>query len=511
MDDPRVELSTLTGGGDPTPILRALDSVELVVEAPPERTRSREDQVALYNLVSSAARLFPHLTLALEPGVRCELAAFVAGDLRDELRGLQADLAPTPTAEPAHRFHVAWGMTPTGAGLAGDASGWTYSVGPARRPLARRGGPALGAIAASSFLVAQTFGRVLVAAGVNLPFHPTSGFIANLLDYRLTEAPEVDADCGMRLGPLALLGAGSIGSSAIYAALLSAVAGGPVELVDPDAFRERNKLRYPILRTLVTDAKVTWLAELARESGLELVPHEKDVQGFLEQFADPPAIALAAVSVDTPEGRRDATDVLALTTLNSGVGGMQLHVARHGFGDGACAYCQYVDERPSLSGSQMLANMIGLSVDRVIAIHQLDGGVVSEIDVAQMAASGLFRGEPPRAGERLADLQRRIYAQAAVQTDGGQVLISTPFVSAMAGLLLLVEGLKESDERLHPFRLGGRYDLDMSGEPPPFTQATARDTSGRCLCHSPFRRTAYRRLHGLGNGTRQTRVRDVER
>jgi|SRR5579884_618278 len=497
MDDPRVELSTLTRGGDATPILNALDSVELVVEAPEERTCTREDQVALYNLVSSAARLFPHLTLELPPGVRCELAPFADGDFADELRQLKADLAPTPTATPTHRFHLAWGMPPSGDGLAGDASGWTYSAGPEHRPLARRGGPALGAIAASSFLAAQAFGRVLVGAGINLPFHPSSGFTANLLDYRLAEAPEVSAGCGMRLRPLALLGTGSVGSSAVYAALLAGIEGGPVDLVDPDPFRPHNKLRYPILRALVTEAKVIWLAKLAGGRGLDLVPHAKDVQGFLEQFAEAPSIAIAAVSVDTPEGRRDATDVLARTTLNAGVGGMQLHVARHGFGRGACAYCQYVDEKPSLSGSQMLANMIGLPVDRVIAIQQLEGGVVSEADAAQMVANSLFQGEPPRAGERLADLQRRIYAQAAVQTDAGPILISTPFVSAMAGLLLLVEALKESDERLHPYRLAGRYDLDMSGEPPPFTQATVRDTSGRCLCHSPFRRQAYQRLHWL--------------
>jgi hypothetical protein len=497
MDDARIELSTLTGGGDATPILTALDSVELVVEAPPERIQAREDQVALYNLVSSATRLFPHLRLDLARGIDCDLSPFATGDLRAELERLHGDIAPTPTAEPTERFHLAWGMAPTGAGLAGDASGWTYSVGPEHRPLARHGGPALGAIAASSFLVAQAFGRVIVAARVNLPFHATAGFSANLLDYRHAEAPGVAAGYGMRLGPLALLGAGSVGSSAIYAALLIGITGGPVELVDPDSFRARNKLRYPVLRAVVTDAKVSWLAKLAHASGLELVAREMDVQGFLEQIAEPPVVVLAAVSVDTPEGRRDATDVLARTTLNAGVGGMQLHVARHGFVEGACAYCQYVDEKPSLSGSQMLANMIGLSVERVIAIQQLESGVVSEADAAEMAASGLFQGRPPQGGERLADLQRRIYAQAAVQMGDGPVLISTPFVSALAGLLLLAEALKESDDRLHPYRLSGRYELDMSGEPPPFTQATTRDPSGRCLCHSPFRRRAYQRLHGV--------------
>jgi hypothetical protein len=497
MGDPRVELSTLAGGGDSAPILRALDSVKLVIEAPAERTHSREDQVGLYNLISSAARLFPHIELRLEPGIPTDFAPLASGDLVDELRALHVDLAPAPTAPPTHRFHLAWGMDPTGDGLAGDASGWSYSVGPQHRPLTRRGGPALGAIAASSFLVAQTFGRILTAADIGLAFHPTPGFTANLLDYTLTEGPEVEGEAGMSLGPTTFLGAGSVGSSAIYAALLANIGGGPLDLVDPDRFRDRNKLRYPILRSGVTDVKTTWLAELALDGTLDIEPHDVDIQGFLEKFDDAPAIPLAAVSVDTPESRRDATDVLARITLNAGVAGMQLHVARQGFTDGACAYCQYVDEQPTLSGSQMLAEMIGLSVERVIAIQQLEGGVVSAVDAAQMASSGKFHGEPPQAGERLHDVVRRIYAQAAVPTDTGPVLISTPFVSAMAGLLLLVEALKEGDMRLHPYRLNGRYDLDMSGEPPPFTQATVRDTSGRCLCYSPFRRRAYTRLHDL--------------
>lgn len=496
MDDPRVELSTLTSG-EAAPILAALDSVQLVIEAPPERCQSREDQVALYNLVSSASRLFPHLELRLPTAVACTLAPLAEGDVREELLALHADLAPEPTVQPTSTLQLAWGMNPTGDGLAGDASGWSYSVGATHRSLSRRGGPVLGAIAASSFLVAQAFGRVLTSAGVSLAFHPTQGFAANLLDYRLTEAPAIEADAGMRLGRIALLGCGSVGSSAIYAALLAGVSGGPLELVDPDSFRTRNKLRYPLLRAPVTNVKVEWLVGLAREGDLDAVAHEGDIQDFLNENDEAPTIELAAVSVDTVEGRRDATDALAKTTLNAGVAGMQLHVARHGFGEDGCAYCQYVDVAPTLSGAAVLAELVGLPADRVIAIEELEGGFITEADAQQMAASGRFAGEPPCAGERLSDLQRRIYAQAAVQTADGQVLVSTPFVSAMAGLLLLVEAIKDADDRLHTYRLDGRYDLDMSGEPPTFTQATVRDQSGRCLCYSDFRRRAYRRLHAL--------------
>jgi len=152
---------------------------------------------------------------------------------------------------------------------------------------------------------------------------------------------------------------------------LRQVGGGEREY-QGDRFRDRNKLRYPVLRSAVTEVKVTWLAEVARGGALNIEPYDVDIQGFLAKFPTPPAIEVVAVSVDTPEGRRDATDVLARTTLNAGVAGMQLHVARHGFTDGACAYCQYVDEQPTLSGSQMLAEMIGLSVERVIAARAVE-------------------------------------------------------------------------------------------------------------------------------------------
>ena len=492
MDD-RLELSRLTGGGDGAAVVTALDSLTLVIEAPPERARARENQVALYNLVSSAARLFAHIELRLPAGIAAELAPLARGDLLDELRRLHVHLAPTPAAEPTRELHLAWGMHPSGDGLTGDASGWTYSVGLQHLPFAHTGGPPVGAIAASSFMVAQAFGRALEG---QLPFHATPGFVANLLDYQNEPAPSVAADAGFKLGELAILGCGSVGSSAIYAAVLAGIRGGPTELVDPDSFRARNKLRYPVLREVVEEAKVEWLGELVDMAGIKAHPHRADIQSFLGEYDKAPVIPLALVSVDTVEGRRDATDVLARRTLNAGVAGMQLHVARHSFGEGGCAYCQYVDVAPTLSGAQALAEMVGLAVERVIAIKEVAGGFISEADAQAMAQSGRFAGEAPRGGDRLADLQRRIYAQAAVQTPQGEVLVSTPFVSAMAGLLLLVEALKEADERLHAYRLNGRFDLDMSGEPPGFSAAPVRDQTGRCLCRSPFRRRAYRRLHG---------------
>lgn len=61
--------------------------------------------MALYNLVSSAARFFPLPALELPPSVRCALAPLAPGDLADELRQLHSDFAPMmPTASPTHRL-----------------------------------------------------------------------------------------------------------------------------------------------------------------------------------------------------------------------------------------------------------------------------------------------------------------------------------------------------------------------------------------------------------------------
>ncbi len=83
-----------------------------------------------------------------------------------------------------------------------------------------------------------------------------------------------------------MAGAGSVGSSVIYAAILSVIGGGPLTVVDPDAFDDRNRLRYPIvLPPLTEDKKVEALAKLAG-TGLLVKPSGVDIQGHLDGLAE---------------------------------------------------------------------------------------------------------------------------------------------------------------------------------------------------------------------------------
>ena len=495
MNDLRVMLADLASSADPGAVLAALDSVDLIIEAPAARCQSRTDQAGLFAMVNLVGRLHAHVRLALPAGMQADLGVFGAGDLADLLGELLADIAPQPTSEPGEPFHLSWGGEPSGPGLAVWGGGWSYSIGPSLPFAGPDPGPGVGALAAAAYAASQVMGHQLSHLG--FPYLATQGFVANLADYSRLPAPPFAEVSVFSLPSSAIFGGGSVGSSGFYTAALLGLTGGPVDVVDDDHFSERNTLRYPILRRLEHGSKASWLEDMARRSGLDVTGHTMDINDFIDQFDEPPVIELAVVSVDTVEGRRDATDVLARTTLNVGVAAMQLHISTHGFDrDTGCAYCRYVDQGGALSDAGLLAGMLGLSQERLISA-QLRGGRIDEQDAMEIAKNGRFGDAAPQAGDRIADLRRRIYAQAAVPTPAGEVLVSAPAVSAFAGALIVAELVKHGTDGLEPYRLTGRCDFDLTGEPTGVVALRAPDQSGNCLCHDPFRLRAYRELHGL--------------
>lgn len=495
MNDLRVMLADLTSGADPSTVLSALDSVEVIIEAPEERCQSRTDQAGLFALVNLVGRLHGHVRLELASGLPADLGVFGSGDLAELLRGLLEDIAPAPAAQASETFHLSWGADPSGPGLAVWGGGWSYGLGPSLPFAGPDPGPGVGALAAAAYAASQLMGRQL--SRLDFAYLETQGFAANLLNYSRRPAPEVADGCEFAVAPTAFCGGGSVGSSGFYTACLLGLTGGPVDVVDDDEFSERNVLRYPVLRRRESGPKATWLEELAGRSGLEVTGHVMDINGFVNQFDEPPVIDLAVVSVDTVEGRRDATDVLARTTLNVGVGAMQLHISAHGFDrESGCSYCRYVDQGGILTDAAMLAGMLGLSQERLIAA-QLRGGRIDQQDAEEMVNNGRFADNPPQAGDRIADLRRRIYAQASVPTPAGEVLVSAPAVSAFAGALICGELVKHASRDLQAHRLTGRCDFDMTGEPTGVVALHSPDQSGNCLCQDPFRLRFYRELRGL--------------
>jgi hypothetical protein len=483
MPDPRIEFlaetATQAAAGD---LAHRLDSTRVHVRA------TTAQPALLLSLVNLLARLMPNVTVDA-PSAHITVPVFGTGPLSDVARDTvrRARLA---TPAPAKRaLIVDLGTGAPGGDLYVMSGPWTVWL--ANTPLAAPPGTGPAAVAASALAAAETFRRVVPElAGVRLGDEP---FVWNLLDYRCAPAPTdptpspVEAVC---------FGAGSVGSSLVYALLLAGAAG-QLTVVDPDRLSARNRLRYPLWLDGACRPKVCWLQAVSAGTRLAVLGHQQSATAFIRDLPIAPRLVVAAV--DSVAARRDITDALAHTALNAGVDGLRFHVSRHRFGDNhACLYCPYVDTEAALDEPAVYQHLTGLSSLRVREL--LVGAPLTRNDLARMVQAGRL---PPGTdtdqleGGRVQDVARaRLYGQARVQLGDVRLAVSAPFVSVLAGAILAAE-LQKAHGAPARFQLDRRVDVDCSGFPAGFTSQPPRDRSGRCLCHDPFRLEAYRQCWRL--------------
>ena len=298
---------------------------------------------------------------------------------------------------------------------------------------------------------------------------------------------------------VALLGAGSVGSSAAALLALSGVPG-TVDVVDPDTFDpRRNAYRCPGVPVTERGPKADWAAGVLRDAGWEAREHRTTVARWAGAHGRPgyPGFrGMALVSVDDVDGRREAAELMAWSTVSAGVAGMALHAQRHlPVDDLACPYCDLVDTGRWRSRGRLYARF-GLTAPRLQAL--LTGDTLTADDVATAIWTGAVHPESMSrlVGGRIADLLRQppTGARAASTTVAlEEASVSAPHVSWLAGTLLAVEVMKAAAGLPGIER---RVDVDLHGVPLGGWRRPPRNPSGRCPCSHPARRDLARALYG---------------
>ncbi len=494
MSDPRLALGADRTGVGAAGVLEALDAVRVVVRLAPGL--GEPAGVAGLALVSILGRLLPHIVVDGDAPVGPN--PWAATSITDGYDRLAAT-RPAATRSATRDLVVAAGATIGRADLWVGGDEWTARVG--RTPqLLDSGGLGLGLQAAATLAAAAVAKHVLGPLGmahVPLP----AGLVWNLADHRRRPAPPIERRRSRPIS-LAVLGAGSVGSSAVGVLGCLPELTGRAVVVDDDSFDPaRNPYRYPASTGDERGAKAAWLAGVLQRLGWQASHIEGTVAQWVAASPAPGFAGIAVSSVDTVDGRLQVADLLAETTLSLGVDGLALHLQRERLGDGfACPYCDFVDLDPPASQAAVWAEQTGLPVERVLSLAL--GAPLTDADVATAVAAGRLDGE--RAGElvgrRLADLVRRAYAEATIPTPGAApTAVSAPYVSWMGGVLAAAEIAKAAQGLPLVER---RVDLDLTGLPPGFVLARPADRSGRCVCASPVRRRWMRRLYAppRGNG-----------
>lgn len=483
MNEARLALGVDHTSAAAARVTEALDEIRVVVRL--ARGLDPHAAVAAGALLSMLARLHAHIDI--DGDAACgpnPWAAATAGDVLARV----ATHRPVPTGEPTRDLVVAVGNVPGDICIGGGD--WSVIVGPnPEAAAASRTG--LGLHAAAAFGAAEVFKRALRPLGMAAV---DCNFTWDLLTYTYTDSAGAPPDVSRSREPLLFAGAGSVNSSAA-AQLMGVDLGAEAMVVDHDTFDDaRNPYRYPAASSNTDGPKALWVRDMLRAGGWNAIATTSDIAQWTTAQTDPGFSGLLVSSVDTISGRADVADVLARTTLSAGVHGLRLHVQReHCFDNFACPNCDFVNEGDPLTQVQVVADLTGLSLPRVADL--LRGVELTNDDLAVVVARGHL---PPEAvqrllGHRVQDLLGRLYAEAAIATtaDAEPVAVSAPFVSWMTGTLLAAEVVKS---HLDTGMVDRRIDLDLAGIPSGAVGRRSRDTSGRCTCHSPWRRRAATRI-----------------
>jgi len=479
--DARIEfIGTTFKSSDIVRVAQLLDSFHIHLRG------TATSAALLLNILNLIARIFPSISIEA-PRERVSVPVFGDGEITELGKRLVNSLQPSRAIDPSRTLVIDTGTGRDGADIYITADTWT--IGMSRTPLDHLQGSGPAQTAAAALAASEIFREALPEfPGVRLGEEP---FFWNLLDYRTTRAP--DERCPAGAVDAICFGAGSVGSSILYALVLGNSSGSLV-FVDPDRLSPRNRFRYPLWLATKTEPKVSWIRRMASGTRIRVQAYAESAADFIYRYTQPIAVAIAAV--DNVSARRDIADALAHTTLNVGIDGMKFHVSRHHFDDGySCAYCQYVSVGETMDEVAMYVQLTGLGAGRIQKL--LGGEQLRAADLERIVKNGKLPYEKASRdliGGRLQDaLRLRLYEQATVQVTSGALAIAAPFVSALAGSVLAAE-LQKLGARRADLLVNRRIDIDCSGFPTGFQSQPLQEKLGRCLCHNNFRRRQYKAL-----------------
>lgn len=307
-----------------------------------------------------------------------------------------------------------------------------------------------------------------------------------------------------------LFGAGSIACGFAQALLLTPEARGRIAVVDNGRFDPRNPVKYSLLDATTANSlayKAPWLCDTLRVHGgarFQALASVATAEQFTTSLPSDYQIPLAISAVDTNVARFEIQDALPYRIVNAGIDGTTSEVSVHGFGEGACLACLGMQKELESWDPRPIAERTGIGLKRVRALIASNVGLEEE-DLVLIRAGGkvsseILAGLDSFLGQPLLSLWNRVaYAEAVLNNDAGApVRVTTAFVSAFAGVMLLAETLKQSVPALAAYRVNNSYRQDLLGVPAggvfPYPRYGAED--GSCLCRSAFRLAAYSEKYG---------------
>ncbi len=503
MNDPRFSFLTSVSSSSTTEdVAQLLANTNIQITVSPEVNTSFSGQVLVYQLATLLARLFDHITLIGDEEAPCHTyLSLLSGPFLPTLRNLLPTLRPLgPPSSPNNVVNVVVGTSAEKAHIFVGAGPWSAKVSriepqgitDALNPI---GSLAAGALGASE-IFKEIFRGQLQGAVIN------NGYSLSLLDY----SPNTRAE-PLLPGPLSidatLFGCGSIGCGFLQGALLVPQLQGRLVMVDNGRFDTKNPYKYSLVDWAAGTQgpfKAVWTQQQIRRYTTGRLQGEAFVgtaESYIANLTSDYKIPLAISAVDTIEARFEIQDTLPRAIVNAGVDGTLAMVSTHNFGSGPCLACLGMQSELESWNAKAIAERTGLSPGRVYELirgnEAMTTNDIDEIKARNIVKAELLQDVDTFVGQPLLSFWNRVaYSETTLQLPSlPPVKITTAFVSAFAGVLLLAEVIKTLDPTLQAYRVNNSYQHQLLGIPAGGVFQYQREPNGWCLCHSSYRQMIY--------------------
>lgn len=468
-------------------------------------------QVLLYGLVDLLGRIFPRLDVAVEDAAAAAGLPPGGHTVTERIAAIRArsPLAPLPAVAEAVTIHVGPGDDP--ADVYVDASEWQSYLGTRpSRLIAPRRNTAVGPLAAACRAGARVYSHLLRSI-ITLPAAGDEVYMS-ALTYTTGSDPLSDP-VPARTGLLdsLLVGAGSVGGAAGYTFAYEPDLTGRIGVCDPDHLDDTNPFRSMLATAAAAAANAAkveeFAAALVHQTGLDVIDHQMSITDWEAEQPGQTALPLVLVAVDSRESRERIQDALPLNLVNAAVGGDIVVVSGHRTGCGPCVCCLHM---PDVLDAKRIKNRL-IADATGIPLHEVNVMRVTEQRLNEFhlrrieARRGLARGAlGHRVGATVDELYNAdlLYGEMPATTgEGTTVAVASPFVTALAGVLLAGEALKHSTPELAAYALGpggaavayreNVFEPDHAYTDPALPRAEV------CLCRSVQRLRVLADLHNL--------------